>query len=505
MIKCAAIFTDHMVLLRNKRVCVWGQCDSDGLVTVSIDKIQVETEIIDGNWKVYLPEHKEGGPYVLSIIKDDETISFADVMYGEVFLAAGQSNMEMALIDSKDGQSEIEISDYDNVRYYNTYKTGYIDKDVEEIIRGNEWHKCIGSDSGAMSAVAYYAAKRLYEMLEIPIGIIDCYQGGTSISSWLPKEILEEYAAGQKIIDEYDALVGDKTDEEYDKEVEEYWKSWHEWDDRVRFVKDSNPNVSWEEICAYAGESPWPQPAGRKSVFRPSGCYYTMIKQIFPYTLSGVLYYQGETDAENPEYYYMLMEALIRDWRKNFENKELYFVITQLPMYIDKDAEDDYSWATIRADQLSIYENIRNVSLLSLADCGEYGNIHPTDKKTPGTRMGDLVLETYFNRDTMGKAMYPSEIYKDFDKIVIECNNTYGRIIVDDISDNDYVAEFEVAGLDGEFKKCGYSISEENIILQGDFVKSAMKVRYAWCNYGKVKIYNGAHIPLIPFGERSVC
>ena len=75
MIKCAAIFTDHMVLLRNKRVCVWGQCDSDGLVTVSIDKIQVETEIIDGNWKVYLPEHKEGGPYVLSIIKDDEILT----------------------------------------------------------------------------------------------------------------------------------------------------------------------------------------------------------------------------------------------------------------------------------------------------------------------------------------------------------------------------------------------------------------------------------------------
>ena len=507
MLKCAAIFTDHMVLLRDKRICVWGECDGNGTVMVSVDDIKVNTEVADGLWKVYLPPHKVGGPFQMTVSHEEEQICFSDVMYGEVLLAAGQSNMEWSLAGSQDGELEVQESKYPDIRFYNTYKTGYIDADVEAQIREQTWNLCVDGQSRNMSAVAYYAAKCIYEKLNIPLGIIDCYQGGTSISSWLSYEDLSRYTCGLKFINDYKALVGDKTDEEYDREVEDYWRRWHAWDDKVKEYTSMNPDAAWEEITQYAGESPWPQPAGNKSQFRPTGCYDTMIKQIAPYTISGIMYYQGETDAEmleNVSDYYDLMDNLIRDWRRMFENRDLFFVLTQLPMYIDKDAEDDYTWAEMRNQQLAIFENVRNTSLLVLGDCGEYGNIHPVDKKTPGTRLGKLLLEKLYNADAQGEAMYPQEIIKDGDRIIITCRNTYGKIIIDKDENYNYSEPFEIAGSDGIYRKCHFTVDTDSIILEGDYVSTATKVRYAWWNYGKIMIFNAAHIPLAPFGERCV-
>ncbi len=506
MLRCAAVFTNHMVLLRNRRICIWGTSDKEGTVSIEIDNLTAEAEVKDGNWCTYLPPHKEGGPYEFVVCQNEERVSFNDVLYGEVFLAAGQSNMEMELSNCQDGAVEIENADFEEIRFYNTYKTGYIDEEIETEIRKETWKSCIGEACGTMSAVAFFAAKRLYEELQFPIGIIDCYQGGTSISSWIPTEILSAYRGGLRYIDEYNALIGDKTDEEYDAEVKAYWEAWHEWDDKVQEVRASNPDASWDEISSYAGECPWPQPAGHKSVFRPSGGYHSMVCRIAPYTITGILYYQGETDAEYAEDYYLLMEALIRNWRSLFQNARLPFVITQLPMFIEKDTEDDCSWARLREQQLKIFENIRNTELLVLGDCGEYGNLHPLDKKTPGERLGNLLLETVFNRDTRGSAMLPRDIYRDKDRIVITFDNTYGNILVEnqECGRNEGIRlyAFETASADGIFYPCAFSVEEEKIVLHS--VPDAVWVRYAWWNYGELKIWNGAHIPLAPFGARKV-
>lgn len=506
MLQCAAIFTDHMVLLRDNRVCIWGASDNNEKITVSIDGLFVETMAENGKWQVYLPPHQAGGPYTLTVSQGEEYVVLEDVLYGEVFLAAGQSNMEMELSSCSGGAAEIEMAAYREIRFYNTYKTGYIDEMLEEEIRREAWKCCIDGACKSMSAVAYFAAKRIYEELRIPVGIIDCYQGGTSISCWLPTEVLSAYTGGVRYIDEYNALIGDKTEEQYDEEVAEYWKAWHAWDDRVQAVRSENPDASWNEISAYAGECPWPQPAGHKSVFRPSGGYKSMVCRIAPYTVRAVMYYQGETDAAYAKDYYLLMEALIRNWRGLFHNAELPFVITQLPMFIEKDTEDDCSWARLREQQLTVFENIRNTELLVLADCGEYGNIHPLDKKTPGDRLGKLLLEVLFDSQIKGRAMFPKRIYRSGKDLVIIFDNTYGGILVEPVEQRDRHAvkpyAFEVAGSDGNFCPCDYSVRNECIVLHG--AGNAMLVRYAWWNYGEVRIWNNAHIPLVPFGARYV-
>lgn len=514
MLKCAAIFTNRMVLMRDKSVCVWGECDGEGVVKVYIDGCRARTRIVDNQWKVYLPAHAAGGPYLMKVICGSECIEFTDVYYGEVFLASGQSNMEMELKDSQGGKEVAKRSDYPLVRYYNVVKTGYIDETVEQEIRSVKWESCVGETSGRMSAVAYYAARTMYEELQVPIGIVDCYQGGTSISSWLPEDILKQYQLGKKYIADYKSLVGDKTDEEYEREMEEYWKIWHTWDDKVQALKAANPSVTWDEIVAVAGDSPWPQPAGNKSIFRPTGAYASMIQTIAPYTLTGIFYYQGESDSDHVEtasLYHELMQALIVHWRELFEDENLYFVITQLPMYIEKGIEDNCAWAITRESQLQLSQKLSNIGLLGIADCGEYGNIHPTDKRTPGERLGNLVLEEYYGLNRQGKAMIPREIYKQDGKTVIACDNTYGEILVERLDTSvcmhgwlDMMAVFEVAGKDGVFVPCDFVVENDKIILQTQNIEDVETVRYAWTNYARVRIFNRAHIPLVPFGERKV-
>ncbi len=504
MIKCHELFTDNMILQRDKQVCIWGKSDRIDDISVSIDGVTVKADLSDGCWKVNMPKHAAGGPYTLSVTQGNNVIVFNQIMYGEVFLASGQSNMELELKDSENGEAESLMYSNRDIRYYNVLKTGHIDGQVEEQIRNCRWESCVSGKSGNMSAVAYYAAKRIYEELKVPVGVIDCYQGGTSIASWLPEEILKEYELGRSRIEEYSSLVGDKTDEEYEREVEEYWVQWHIWDDAVREVKRENPYASYEEITAVAGECPWPQPAGRKSVFRPSGCYDSMIRRTMPYTLRGILYYQGESDEDKAKDYLPIMKRLIADWRKHFEDDTLYFVITQLPMYMEKDSVDNGSWAVIRDAQLKVYEQLDNIGFLSLADCGELGNIHPVDKETPGTRLGDLILEELFDCRSCGRAMLPSGIYRQDGNVVIECKNTYGKVCVIEQDKNDYPMLFEVSGDGEEYYACDYKVLEDRIILSGEVVSGASVVRYGYRNYGIGQIFNNVGIPLVPFGPRVI-
>lgn len=510
MIRFAEIFSDHMVLLRDEEIVVWGVCDAGDTIIISIDGLSAACDVYNGKWEVKLPPHSAGGPYTMTASSGDCVIELEDILYGDVFVAAGQSNMEMALEDCISGKFEMETADYDNIRYYNTIKTGYIDDEVEKRLHDNSWQKCIKKGCGQMSAIAFYAARTLHDKLNIPIGIIDCYQGGTSISSWLPTELLKEDAGGMKYIEEYDLLVSAKTDEEYEKEVLEYWEKWHEWDDKVKEIRSKKVDATYEEISAYAGECPWPQPAGRKSVFRPGGCYYTMICRVAPYNVKGILYYQGETDAEFADRYYNLMDALIENWRALFRKPKLYFVITQLPMYIEKDASDDYSWAKLRDIQLRIYENTENTDLLVLADCGEYGNIHPVDKKTPGQRLGNMVLERLYQEEVRGFSMVPDKIYKESGSVIITFKNTYGTIIynedgVGNSCSKEQMGEvvgFEIADETGEYRQCNFDVCGERVIIRNAI--NAKYVRYGWCNYGKVVLTNAVGIPLSPFGDRII-
>lgn len=145
--------------------------------------------------------------------------------------------------------------------------------------------------------------------------------------------------------------------------------------------------MPWDEVIRRCGENQWPGPMGVKSPYRPSGMYHTMLCRITPYTIRGVFYYQGENDDHRPETYATLLQMMIARWRQDFENDSLPFVLVQLPMFAYLDAPENGAWSKLHEAQLRVSRTVQHVGLAVILNCGELGNIHPTDKRKVGHRV----------------------------------------------------------------------------------------------------------------------
>ena len=508
--KAAGIFSDNMVLLRDKEVCVFGTGEEKEKVQIAIDNIEVITEVTGGKWRVLLPAHPAGGPYVMRIMGNADVVEITNVLYGEVWFAGGQSNMELEVQNADFGEEELKEADYREIRYYNVIKTPYLDDKVLEKESAQSWHMCREGDFRDMSAVAYFFAKKTYEQLKVPIGIIDCYQGGTSISCWLSEENLESIPEGKPYLEEYESVINSQTEAEYEAALEEYNQRLDAYNCRVEELKRENPGIKMEIINEKAGEYPWPPPMGRKSLYRPCGLYTTMISRVCPYTVRGFLYYQGEEDTTKADYYDRLLFQLIAQFRKDWQDSALPFVIVQLPMFIAKNQEEDYTWAKLRLAQEYVYHLVPYTVLTVLLDLGEYDNIHPTDKKTPGTRLALQVLEKIYHEPVEGNPMFFRFAEPIRNKVSLTFVNTYGeiRIMENELRD---IREAEIEGM-----PAGFELSENGMdwypacaVIQGEQITvwnektaSPVYVRYGYFNYGKVNVYNGAGLPLAPFCEQ---
>ena len=500
--RLASIFTDHMVLQRDKEIVVWGTCNNDSKnIVVTLNGNSINSIIKNGKWTASLPKMEAGGPYEMNVTNEDETIIIKDIMLGDVWLAGGQSNMELKLKDSLNGQEVVKGAGNKNIRYYNTPRIPYIeDEDLKsgKILQeeNEKWNLCTKETAGNLSAVAYYFAKDLSKKLGVTIGIIDCNWGGTSVTCWISREYLDKEEAASSYLKVYDEIVRNKSDEQYDKELNEYNEEYPKWVERVDSLIKVKPKATWVEINEIAGRSPWPPPMGRKSAFRPAGLYKTMLSKVSPYGLKGFIYYQGEEDTYKASLYSDLMVLLIKQWRDDWQEK-LPFLFVQLPMFIGNGDKDDKYWAVLRDEQKKVYKTVEKTGLAIGIDCGEFDNIHPVEKETIGSR---LAVEAF-------KIAYGIEGYKDYpeyksheiikDKILLYFNNMGNKIKIK--GDNENINSFEIADASLNYLQAKVEIIENTIILSNDEISKPENARYAWTNYGETPIYSEFDLPLVPF------
>lgn len=508
--KVAGIFSDNMVLLRDKEVCIFGTGEEQERIQIKIDGIEAAAEVENGKWSAMLPPHEAGGPFTLTVTGQDDVIEIANVMYGEVWFAGGQSNMELEIQNADFGEEELAKADYSDIRYYNVIKAPFIDDEMLEQEALRHWHMCKDGDFREMSAVAYFFAVKTYEQLKVPIGIVDCYQGGTSITCWLREENVRSLPEGKSYIEEYENVINNQTEEEYDRALEDYNERLEAYNNRVEEWKKKMPDITAEELNDKAGLYPWPPPMGSKSLYRPYGLYYTMINRIVPYTVRGFLYYQGEEDAVKTEHYENMLMMLIKQFRQDWNDTTLPFMIVQLPMYIEKNGIDDYTWPKIRLAQEYTCNMIPYTGITVLLDLGEYDNIHPTDKKTPGIRLALQVLEKVYKEPVQGSAMFFRFAEPVKNKLYLSFANAYGKIqlLNNELQD---IQEMEVEGMPAGFEISGNGedwlpasavIRGEQIIVWNEKIAEPAYVRYGHFNYGKVNVYNRAGLPLAPFDEQ---
>lgn len=490
MLTLAPIFTDRAVLQRRRPIPVWGTAAPGARVSIRLggEELTVSTDG-QGRWQAVLPPREAGAEEVLAVTCGEETLERHGLCFGEVWLAGGQSNMELPLAESKGGRKAIAESGSSNVRFYQ------VPKDEEQ----SQWRTCSPEISGILSAVAYHFARQVAETQRVPVGIVNCCYGGTSISCWLSRERLAQSVPGQRYLDDYDRAIGGGTDEEYHRAMAAYEADHRAWELRVDAYRREHPHASWAETHLACGDCPWPQPAGRLSPFYPGRLYETMLKAVCPYALRGFLYYQGEEDCEKYYLHYgEMLTQLIDLWRTDWGDDRLPFLFAQLPMYIsalDYQAHrDDCHWAYLRDQQKKVSLIVANTGMAVLADCGELDNVHPTDKETVGGRFALLARKLVYGEAVVAEGPSLQSVGRNGNALVLTFGNTAGGLAVH----GGLLEGFEVAGADGIYHEARAEASLDAVRVWSDEVPSPETARYAWKNYAYGSLYNLAGLPAVP-------
>lgn len=498
MLHAAAIFSNHMVFQRGKPINIWGT-DVDGReITVKFNGETVKSAVRRHNWSVIIPAADKYAEDLVLVISDGvETVIFTDISVGEVWLAGGQSNMELELQNSLNGSDELKKCSESNVRFYYTKKNAFIDDYFFIDEQNGGWQLPSEENSRVWSAVGYYFAKKLAADLHCTVGVIGCNWGGTSASAWISREMLITDPDTKTYVDELDDAMSGKTEKDYLEELEDYRRWEEEWQPKINEYYAMHPkDGNWDDAQKYAGSpSRYPEPLGPRSPFRAGGVYETMLKRVMPYTLAGFIYYQGESDDHKPGTYYKLLKMLIEQWRTDWNDDTLPFLFVQLPFHIDEGVEDRKHWCLIREAQLRVHQTVANTGLAVILDKGEFHNIHPLDKAPVGERLELQAMCHVYGKLSADKAYGP--IYKCYTisdgGFLLEFNYAEGLY-----SDGELTG-FEIAGEDRVYYPAKAEIRGEKVFVKSDKVKTPKYVRYQWVNYGKATLFGKNKIPASPF------
>ena len=515
-IKLNGIFKDKMVFQWGAELRVFGYSDKTCVIRASLikDGDVVSTGTCgteqDGSFLICLePVDEPGGPYEIKVFEDDIEVSkISDVYAGEVWLAAGGGNMDYPLTRSEFAKFIIPKIGDTEIRYYRVPSFGHMNEAQAKAEAEAEWIDINSDTCGAMSAVAFYFARELESRLDAKIGIIQCCITRSTIDNWQSVESLLSTKEGRQYIKDFDDAASELTPEEYDKAYEEYKEKYAEYNKVLSEALQENPYLTYPEADAKLGPAPWPAPVGHKSARHPGSAFECMILRIAPYTLRGVIFYQGEADTDGHQSEYgHVFETMIKEWRDVFFDDQLPFIFCQLPMYISKDRKymgfDDMSWPLLREQQQIVAIDMPNVYMAVIVDCGEFNNLFPSDKKTPGDRLA-LLAE---------KFVYGFEKVEAVSPFIIDARRGEG---VEITFGGDYLllnltagfgpddSGFEVAGEDGKFfpAEANVDFDGKTILLSCPLVEFPSKVRYAFFSYGPTPLHAQNGLTATPFQVR---
>ncbi len=333
--KLAEIFSDNMVLQRDKEICIFGY--GEGEINIEFCGKNYSFISESEQFKVYLPPHKAGGPFDMKVILNGVERAITNILIGDVYIAAGQSNIEFLLSETVD----IEYVNNENVRFFT--EPNSVDEQNNPIHNSADWVVCKDKSADNFSAIGYYFATELQKHTGVPVGVVSCSKGASRVDAWTASEYVntERYKEMQRV-----------RHNDYN-------------------VYKFNHN-SW--------------------------LYENKLLNIVPFANSGVLWYQGESNRGNEEsvHYAEMLEIMINNWRKLW-NDNLPFYCVQLMPYTESAISAD--WAMIRSQQELASKTVDNTYLVTLVNTGEKELIHPLNKKTVAYELANAVKNVQFNAD----------------------------------------------------------------------------------------------------------
>lgn len=464
----ASIFGNSMVVQQGIKAPVWGTAKPNQDIKIAFAGTVTNTKAdATGNWIVRLPKFKAGGPFKMTLSSTTSSVTFDEVLIGEVWLASGQSNMQFTLPNANYAAKEIAAAKYPAIRFFNVERN--INNKPLQNVNGS-WEVCNPTNAKKFSAVAYFFARELHLDKNVPVGIISSSWGATPAEAFISGESLSTYPDFKDSVERYKSLQ----------------KDW---------------SILYKNYLTRLAETPEnvknkPQMIKQKNY--PTAVYNAMIAPIVPYGLKGVIWYQGESNAnsEGGVQYRTLFPLLINDWRTKWQEKELPFIFVQLANFKAKNTEpvlvDD--WALLREAQ-SMALKLPNTGMAVTIDIGDANTIHPTNKQDVGKRLYLSANHVAYHQP----GVYSGPQYDDFtiknDKIELSFKET-GKGLM---SKGKRLTGFAVAGADKKFYWATAEILGNNVVLSSPQVPKPVAVRYAWSINPECNLYNKEGLPASPF------
>ncbi len=480
------VFSDNMVLQREKPIPVWGKGDAGEEITVTLaDKTATAKVGAGGRWTAWLPAMPAGGPHTLAIKGAKGSASFKNVMIGEVWVCSGQSNMAWTVKNSDDADKEIAAANHPNIRLI-TFMTKTAVSPAQDVETGG-WQVCNPQTIPNFSAVAYYYGRELNSKLDVPIGLINTSWGGSAIEPWTPPV---GFARTPKVSQFVDKI--DEADQVYIKSLSEYIKQ------RQAYLKKAAG-----ASAAEAGkierplppQHPWAAVNGTPSVI-----YNAMIDPILPYAIAGAIWYQGEANCVGGDglLYTEKMRALIDGWRTVWNQGDFPFYYVQIAPW------DYASYYPGTPDRLPLIWQaqtnalaIPNTGMAVVHDVGNLKNIHPTNKQEVGRRLALWALaKTYGHKDLVCSGPLYKSMTIEGSKIRVAFDSIGGGLASRDGKPLNW---FQIAGEDKKFVDATATVEGVNLVVASNQVAKPVAVRFAWNELAEPNLMNKEGLPASPF------
>jgi len=521
-VKMPAIFGDHMVLQQDLPIPVWGTADPGEAVTVTVGANTAKaTAGADGKWQAKLDPPAPSAQAVTMTVSGKNTLSFKDVLIGEVWVCSGQSNMEFPLSGSHNAQTVVPEATDPQLRLFHVKNTT-AHTPASDVV--GKWEICAPDPASKFTAVGYFFGKELRDKLKRPVGLIESNWGGTPAEAWTPLEgfkkdaVLAHYidrwkqldAAFEKALADYPALkaANDKAVEAWNEKYGAQWnasnREWGAARDKAIVAKQSPPPRP-------TPPAPMPprleDPNGGPS--SPSTLYDGMVAPLEPYAIRGAIWYQGESNAGKAEEYRTLFPRMIKEWRETWGEGDFPFLWVQLAGFQPSDTPD--AWPNLRDAQAQTL-SLPATGMATAIDIGLPDNIHPMDKLDVGKRLALAAMHVAYGKDLVYSGPMFKAVEKEGNALRVEYEDTGSGLKIGkapwigphaSMLPEDKLVGFEVAGADGQWKPADAKIDGQSVVVSSADVPSPVEVRYDWKAYPEGNLYNKEDLPATPFHAKA--
>lgn len=496
-----SIFSDGLVLQRNKPIRIFGKGVSGTELTLTFSGKKYFKVIENGLFLFELPPLKEGGPYSFVVSDGHNEIEVKDILIGEVFLCAGQSNIEFPLKYEINKNKYLNFNDT-KIRYFEVKKRVYIGEEDESFSKQNKWLNFEERNNREFSAIGFYFAIKLKKELNCPIGVISCSYGGTSALAFINHKLIKNNEVLQGYFNDY-------IENAHKLDIKNYLEKYQK-------VKELNKNpkaielnekialgtISSEDAFKYFFSLPQDKkellmlPVGPRTANRPGALYETMLKDIMPFSFSYILYYQGESDAKNYQDYKEMLKVLFKQYRDEFKDDNLPIYMMMLAPFSRWLSENGNNFPALREEQIKISEEIDNVYLTNIMDDGDELDIHPKNKLIVADRFFNIVMETYYlNSLYKGKcSKFDNANLIDSQTIKLTFKDTYGELHLSKTCNIELFVNKEKKDYQIEIVK-----DEIYLTANEDLTNKQIEIRYIRKGFEQASIFNKYNLPLFPF------